>query len=51
MEMVPLVSINYHLTVSREENKDALIVIRRWGDEMTMGGENRWSLDSSDFGV
>lgn len=51
MEMVPLVSINYHLTVSREENKDALMVIRRWGDEMAMGGENRSSLDNSDFSV
>lgn len=52
MEMVPLVSINYCLTVSREENKDALMVIRRWGDEIARGGcENRLSLNSSDFSV
>lgn len=33
MEMVPLVSINYHLTVLREE-EDALMVTRLWGNEM-----------------
>ena len=32
MEMVPLVSINYYLTVLREEKEDALmVIIRLWG--------------------
>lgn len=34
MELVPLVSINYNLTISREETADALKVIRLWGNDM-----------------
>ncbi len=50
MEMVPLVSINYRLTVLREEEEDALMVIRLWGIEMEGGGDKNRSLpDCSDF--
>lgn len=40
MEMVPLVSINYHLTVLREEEEEEesdLMVIRLW--ETEIGGK------------
>ena len=38
MEIVPLVSINYHLTVLREEEEEALMVIRPQGNEMGGAG-------------
>lgn len=52
MELVPLVSINYNLTISREETADALKVIRLWGNDV-----ERWNkkwltvVDWSDWGV
>lgn len=51
MELQPLVSINYNLTVSREETEDALTVIRLWGNEMGRGDEKRLLLDCSDLSV
>lgn len=38
MEMVPLLSINYCLTVWRDEEEDVKMVIRVWGNEMCVCG-------------
>lgn len=37
MEIVPLLSINYHLTAPRDEEEDAVMVIRLWGVEIKGG--------------
>lgn len=50
MEMLPLVSINYHLTVLKEEEEDALMVIRQWGIKWGKD-KNRLLRECRDFKV